>query len=420
MSIRSSMLLIVALLFLALSSMIGWSFYSYYTILHANETSHSYILSLSGNVTLWKNEEKILLEHQESYGKNADELLEVGDIIDVSSWAMAVIYWPDQSVSRLSWGSRLVIETLNVSSDLSQIQIATSLEKWRVWSNVVRAMFGNSYFTTRVPNYQVTAAVRWTVYEIDAENDYIHSMNHAITLEDANGKKNTIIGGEIVKISDIFTKLKATVLDPIWIYMNTSFDKNHQEELTTYIKTSVELLQPKNIIDRFVLWILSFSKNMRTLIDYARISSTNTISISGNASREALIRWYQDLQSQALTAEKVVSKIELQDKILSSIPESEKASFREVFARSNIFESIDSPELSSFFKPSLDLLEKNGIPGSVRDILQKVQSTDYKTLQKDVQSFLSNPTISPDAVESTLQKMNTSIQKFLNDNLPVQ
>lgn len=73
---------------------------------------------------------------------------------------------------------------MRVSEDLSEIGIRVDLEKGKLWSNVIHALFGDSYFRVDMPSEQVTAAVRGTVFEVNLEKNYIHSVNHAVILKD--------------------------------------------------------------------------------------------------------------------------------------------------------------------------------------------------------------------------------------------
>lgn len=66
----------------------------------------------------------------------------------------------------------------------ANIQIDFSLETGKTWSNVVKYMFGESYFRERFNNDTALAAVRGTVFEVNMDKKYIHTIDHAVTIED--------------------------------------------------------------------------------------------------------------------------------------------------------------------------------------------------------------------------------------------
>lgn len=129
------------------------------------------------------------------------------DIIFTRADSQAVITWPDHSTTRLGPSSQLIIERMRVAADYSRIELVASLESGKVWSNIVRTLYPDSRIEFNIPKYGTVAGVRGTVFEINIDNNYIHSVTHSVTLQNSLGQLVTLLPGDVVAADNIFSKI---------------------------------------------------------------------------------------------------------------------------------------------------------------------------------------------------------------------
>jgi hypothetical protein len=102
--------------------------------------------------------------------------------------------------------------------------------------------------------------VRGTVFEINLDQNYIHSVDHSVSLQNSFGKFVTLLPGESVMATDIFKKITGG-LDVAWNSLNSIKDASYTELRDTELRASYTILTGKSfaigIWDRFVRWILS-------------------------------------------------------------------------------------------------------------------------------------------------------------------
>ncbi len=117
--------------------------------------------------------------------KESKELLEIWDIVK-TIWAdsLIVVEWWDWSVTRLWANSSVKIKELFVDDDLLQINLSFELLSWKSWSNVLNFMWSKSYFKESFRD--IEAWVRWTVFNVDLDNEYISVLKHKVTLVGEN------------------------------------------------------------------------------------------------------------------------------------------------------------------------------------------------------------------------------------------
>lgn len=72
------------------------------------------------------------------------------------------------------------INELYVHDDLLQINLSFELLSWKSWSNVLNFLWAESYFKQSFRDLE--AWVRWTVFNVDLENEYISVLEHKISL----------------------------------------------------------------------------------------------------------------------------------------------------------------------------------------------------------------------------------------------
>lgn len=148
--------------------------------------------------------------------------------------SLLIITWWDGSVTRLGWNSSMIINNLNVKDDLSSVNISFELIAWKTWSNITSFFWKDSYFLQTFNDNE--AAVRWTVFDIDLENKYLHVTKHAVNL--TNNLWKTVSIGEnqafniesfsFINLIDFINNYK----DEKWQEINQNLDKLHLDDLT--------------------------------------------------------------------------------------------------------------------------------------------------------------------------------------------
>ncbi len=151
--------------------------------------------------------------------------------------SLAVIKWGDWSITRLWWDSSLVIKEANIDKKLLNIKIDFELEKWKTWSNVVSFMWNDSYFSQEFAD--TTAAVRWTIFEVNLEKDYVYTHSHEIKLTKKDWETKTISENKPFIISQFsFTSLVEFIKnfkDDSFMKLNINLDKEFYNDLVKNI-----------------------------------------------------------------------------------------------------------------------------------------------------------------------------------------
>ncbi len=197
------------------------------------------------------------------------EVLKIWDTIG-TIWedSLVIIEWWDNSITRLGWNTEVIIKENNITSDLSKIQISLNLVKWKTWNNLVSLFSKDSYFKQYVDD--VEAWVRWTVFEINKDKDYVYVENHEISLKNTKTSKEVLLKEEtpmslktfsLIDIQEFILNLK----DRTWEEINKKFDKELFTNLQSWITSKLSENNPFYMI----LWI--FSKK------YSVLNSINSL-----------------------------------------------------------------------------------------------------------------------------------------------
>lgn len=252
--------------------------------------------------------------------------------------SLAVIEWWDWSITRLWWNTKLKIENEFVSNNKNQVNILFRLFSWKTWSNVVSYFWEDSYFKQTFNDTEMT--VRWTIYSLDLENNYIQVESHKVNVNDAKlwtievteNKQLNINDFTFISLDDFIKYFK----DKSFFEINKSLDKEYFDKLT------------KDII-----------KNIDSFKEYAW-KSINDLTFS---QREILykefLEKYQELNFIWLkdSEELFNLKMILKDKLIELTPESWKSLILKTLSY-DIQDMIDMKNLWNF-ELITDILKKN-------------------------------------------------------------
>lgn len=263
---------------------------------------------------------------------NENEIF-IWDKVQLSVWdlvkttkeeSLAIIEWWDWSITRLWWNTSVKINELYVSDLKDNINISFNLLSWKTWSNVFSFLPWDSYFRQSFMDYE--AAVRWTVFNVDLENDYLYVVSHKIFLTSTDWNKVEISEQEPFKLSSFeFIRLEEFIRqfkDTIFEDLNRKLDNDLFIYFRNDILSKIDNIKKLDLIDLETLNI----KEKNEL--YLEVLST-----------------YQDLNFIDSTNEDLFAlKISIKEKLLELAPESEKENILNSF----VFDFKDSIKNDSY------------------------------------------------------------------------
>jgi hypothetical protein len=71
----------------------------------------------------------------------------------------------------------------------------------------------------------VVAGVRGTVFDINLDAGYIHSVDHVVSLKNSFFQSVEVMPGEVISAFDIFKKLASSAIDTTWQQANILRDE---------------------------------------------------------------------------------------------------------------------------------------------------------------------------------------------------
>ena len=306
------------------------------------------------------------------------ERLSKEDIIETKTKdSLAIIEWWDWSITRLWWNTKVQIENQFVAKNKDQVNILFRLFSGKTWSNVVTYLWEDSYFNQTYSDTEI--AVRWTVYVVDADNDYLQVESHKVELINKQFGKKEVTENKQLKLSNFeFISLDDFIKffkDKWFFELNQKLDKEY------LLKLSLEV--EKRVKD----FVYFAGKNIDNLTKEQREKLYKTILSS-----------YQDLNFVSLeNSEKLFNlKIALKEKLIDLAPGTEKPSLLSTF----------SYDLKDIFKnKNFWNFEK------ITDILKENQKyLDYNNFTK----MLENLGIKFDLWDSLNKLIDTFKEKVLN------
>ena len=114
--------------------------------------------------------------------------------------SLLVLEWWDGSVTRLWWNTSIRIDELYVSDKKWIINIKFELISWKTWSNIVSFLWEWSHFKEFFRDNE--AAVRWTVFNLDLNNNYLNVVDHKVTLTKNDWDTLIVDDSSVLNIND--------------------------------------------------------------------------------------------------------------------------------------------------------------------------------------------------------------------------
>jgi len=208
---------------------------------------------------------------------NKKELLHVWDTVK-TLWnnALAILEWWDGSVTRLWWNTTVKIDNLYLSNNLDKINISFKLLSWKSWSTVISFLWEESYFKEEFR--ETVAAVRWTIFDVDLENDYLYVVDHKVNVTKKDwesfiveqNKPLNLKTFDFIALEEFLKSFK----DKAWERLNKQIDTELFKWLQDQIYKNLDELV--NINDLNIDWVISEQKKKelynKIIEDYQKLN----------------------------------------------------------------------------------------------------------------------------------------------------
>lgn len=140
--------------------------------------------------------------------------------------SVIIVEWWDWSITRLWGNSEVLIKEAFIEDDLSKINIWFELLNWKTWSNVISFLWEGSYFKEYFRDTE--AAVRWTIFDINLDSEYIYVTSHRVDLKTSLGEEYIITENNPFSLKTFsFIKLQKfinNIKDKSWESLNKTLD----------------------------------------------------------------------------------------------------------------------------------------------------------------------------------------------------
>lgn len=344
---------------------------------HIFEKIDPYVLS-----TKWKT--LIIRDKLITVEENAKESIFVGDKIKTLN-STATIFWPDGSITRLGEKSSISINEMRAKTASEGIQIDFSLEQGKSWSNVIKYMFDGSYFHERFNDNTSLATVRGTIFEINLDHKYIHTIDHAVSIEDTINHTGSIfvVAGWIFD-TDTRKALLQEKIDEAWNIANSNADVIYlNEKMEALNKEILGYIGKTNYIDVFLqkLGIKKTNTSLESLInkDNSEFITQLTDIVKKWGDNKKLIDIYQSFYGLQNTKEILDTKTKLRDIIIKTAPESQKSMFINDFAQSTLYDSWNTIKIGTgsieWLQKKLEEYIKQGADEGLINALQNAEKS---------------------------------------------
>ncbi|MCK9272376.1 FecR family protein [Candidatus Gracilibacteria bacterium] len=306
----------------------------------------------------------------------------IGDKIITLENSSATIFWPDGSVTRLGEKSSVTISEITFNPHPNPLpggeginRVKFNLDSGKSWSNIIRYLDKNSYFIETYENGRLAATVRGTVFEINLTNNYIHSVNHSIAIEDTETKEEyNIPEGEAREIKNILQIVQEKLLEKSWIDWNKNEDLIYINELINKWKNEISKTINDNDLKNLLTNIVDGkSENIDSLKEKIQKITTNKEDYN-----KVLLNLYQNINFLPNSAKNLEIKNSLREEIINSATGINKQNFIDDFMRLNLFDYFDAVK-------NKEITTSNKIKSNIEKYLK--QDKNSQTIKKILNSF---------------------------------
>lgn len=373
---KKFLIILCSIIFTIIVGLFLYSAYLYYVALHIDDPIDPFLKVEQWNATVVRWKFSFDIEKDWNFW-----LLENDSIVTYTG-SEATIFWPDRSITQIWENSQFHIHKMQVAQDYSKIEIEASLLDGKIYSTIVRTLYPESYLRVKLPNQNTIAWVRGTEFSINLEKNYIHSIDHSITLENNNlnifGKKFVLVmPGEIVSASNILEKLTQEIIDKTWEYSsnikNSNYIQEHSQNIENSWKKISWILSENNYWDIFVRKILSYFDSFNDLEIAKKINSLDINQIS-EIPTEFLLKYYQKFKIWDFAKERdilrwAIIKISEIDKNMINLVET--------LTIESLWDKLDFPTIN--LENSTKILDKysNKTSQKIEEIINNISNKNY-------------------------------------------
>lgn len=208
------------------------------------------------------------------------EILKENDEIKAGSGeSMVIIEWWDWSITRLGENTHLKVDENYFSDDWNIVKVIFKIFSGKTWSNVLSYIPWDSHFKQVFDDTEV--AVRWTIYIIDLDKNYLYVENHRVVLTEKDGKIIEVKEKEpistktfdFISLSDFILKLK----DKVFFRENKDLDKKLYLVLKQNLQDQLKNLEKLKSLDYKKLWEKELQKAYREVLsNYQKLNFIST------------------------------------------------------------------------------------------------------------------------------------------------
>lgn len=393
------------------------------------EKIEPYVLSTKGN-TLIIRDKLITIE------ENKQEPIFIGDKIKTLD-STATVFWPDGSITRLGEKSSIKIHEMRAKTANENIQVDFSLEAGKSWSNVVKYMFGDSYFHERFNNDTALAAVRWTVFEVNLDRKYIHTIDHAVSVEDIGSHTGStfIVAGWVFDTDSRKVLIKNTI-DEVWNQANNDADIIYLNERMESLKKAIlgSTIGQSNYMRIFLqkIGLQKTDSSLEVLLadnETKWIQFENEMRVKGDSKK--LMDIYQEFYGLGNTEKLISTKMKLRDLIIETAPEDKKQMFLDDFARSTLYDSWNALKIGTGSVEWLQKkLEEYMKQGANKELINTLENASKQENIQNLNNTLENTKevimesigkrnlleeVKKEMSTGTLEKINSTTNTILNN-----
>jgi len=222
--------------------------------------------------------------------------------------ALAILEWWDWSVTRLWWDTSIEINELFVSNDLWKLNISFELINWKTWSNVISFLWEDSYFKEYFRDSE--AAVRWTIFNVDLDNDYLYVLDHKLNLKTDTWEVIVVDEQQpinlktfsFIELAEFLNNFK----DKAWENLNNNFDSAFFDTLKSRANEDLNNLINLRNID--INWVINDSEAREELYNelLTEYQKINFIKVDDGELFEAKLEIKEQLVKLANAREKAI------------------------------------------------------------------------------------------------------------------
>ncbi|EKD29767.1 MAG: hypothetical protein ACD_78C00280G0001, partial [uncultured bacterium (gcode 4)] len=219
-------------------------------------------------------------------------------------------------------------------------------------------------FHERFNDETALATVRGTVFEINLDDQYVHTVDHSISVEDLKNKGKSVLvtAGWVLDTLSMQILLRKK-LDEAWNTLNKSEDIIYMNERMEMVKKQLG-------------GYLSGDQKTWDTLQKTIESGKDT-----EKTKATLMNMYQEINGLQNTPEVLSAKMRLRDLIIQSSDENKKQQFLSDFARFTLYDSWKVPTTNTGtvqeLKKKMDEYIKQGADGTMINRLRDAAGQEW-------------------------------------------